>query len=147
MEVCATCRLSPRAAGENIAWSKVAGVEIRLRHELETGQKTAGREFDKIAYCTTCLRFEVTSPWFAWTGLFSIHDGALIHIFVRYDLESNSTQLSKHLTRKASFRPPGGIVRLTLTGRIRFRYIRLRALRRKAILQVFTGPAQTIMLL
>ena len=41
-EVCALCRLSPKAAGENIAWSKVAGVENCLRHELETGQKTAG---------------------------------------------------------------------------------------------------------
>ena len=41
-EICALCRLSPEAAGENIAWSKAAGVEICLRHELETGQKTAG---------------------------------------------------------------------------------------------------------
>ena len=65
--------------------------------------------------------------------------GALIHLVVRYDLESNSTQLSKHLTRRASFHPPGGIVRLTLAERIRFRYIRHRALRRKPIPQARAG--------
>ena len=56
-----------------------------------------------------------------------IHDGALIHLFVRYDLEPKSTQLSERLPGNASY-SAGGIVRLTLTERIRFRYVRLRAL-------------------
>ena len=92
-------------------------------------------------------RFRNTSPWFTLTVVRSfflsymyIHDGALIHLLVRYDLEPKSTQLSDRLPGNAYY-SAGGIVRLTLTERMRFRYmyVRLRALRRKAILQVFTG--------
>ena len=52
----------------------------------------------------------------------------LIHLFVRYVLEPKPTRLSERLPGKASY-SAGGIVRLTLTERIRFRYVRLRALK------------------
>ena len=77
-------------------------------------------------------RFRNTSPWFTLVAARSfflsyIHDGAPIHLFVRHDLEPKPTQLSERLPGNASY-SVGGIVRLTLTERIRFRYVRLRAL-------------------
>ena len=53
---------------------------------------------------------------------------SFISLQVRYDLEPKSTQLSVRLSGNASSYSVGGIVRLTLTERIRFRYVRLRTL-------------------
>ena len=81
---------------------------------------------------STFRHTRVTSPWFTLTMAKSfflsyIHDGALIHLFVRYDLEPKPTQLSERLPGNAPY-SAGEIVRLTLTERIRFRYVRLRTL-------------------
>ena len=86
----------------------------------------------------------VTSPWFTLTVARSfflsyIHDGTLInHLFLRYDLEPKSTQLSERLQGNASY-SAGEIVRLTPTEHIRFRYVQLCALRRKPIPQARAG--------
>ena len=116
--------------------------------EILTKSSIVSRAFDTKYFSSPLPKHRNTSPWFTLTVARSfflsytcIYNGALIHLFVRYDLEPRSTQLSERLPGNASY-SAGGIVRLTLTEHIRFRYVQLCALRRKPILQVFTGPAQ-----